>query len=182
MAHWDLLLCPSHTDYHLFKICGRLPMQAAKNLLCGLSIPHVCVQTASFSLAFINKNLLYFHTSKYGRRDGFPHQHSHLGTPWWAPPTFSAISNHQQLVTTSRHPSFTAEFPVYTVFGQQHPFHLQFATLQTSISGFSPKFSLLFGEDFYKQQKNSQELHYPLQTLLKNFFFVRKATINKCRN
>lgn len=77
------------------------PCKQLKICSVGFQYPMSAFRQHLFSLAFINKNLLYFHTSKYGRRDGFPHQHSHLGTPWWAPPTFSAISNHRQLVTTS---------------------------------------------------------------------------------
>lgn len=103
---------------HLSKLCGLQPIQGAKNVICGLSTPHVFVQTATFPLALINKNNFYFHTSQilpemffltstltlvHPAHRKFPHLLCHMKP--------SAACHY-----FTHHPSFTAELPAYCVW------------------------------------------------------------------
>lgn len=164
------MLRPVYTDSLsiISKLCGLPSTQAAKNTLRGFSIPHVFVHAASFSLALINKNFFCFHISQILLETWFSSQ---ALSPWY---TLSLVSSPHLLCHIkpsaachhfTHHPSFSAKLPAYAMFGQKCPFYLQLPCYKQALL-FSPKFPLCFRADFQKQQRNSQALHYPLQTLL----------------
>lgn len=156
------MLCPVYSNSlcHLSKLCGLPPIQAAKNPLCGFSIPYISAQTAHFffkraliNKALINKSSFSFHTSQTLLQRWFP---SPVLSPWHTLsahgefPSPSKPSNHQHLLTPSHiiplgcwASSLRPAWPAVPLPSPVCHF--------TSIFGFSPKFSLCSRADLWKE-------------------------------